>query len=237
MERINAASNGTVVHRPMMTSNREKLELSAAVRDYCEGLLCRLLWSEGASSQAVQAIGITSCQSGEGVSTVAAQLAVAAATSGGLRVLLVDANDQRPSVHQTFGVPAEPGWSDVLRDPSKASLAIQPSGAERLSLLTAGDRNNRMWPTENTDLPDVLKTFKADFPLIIFDLPAVGQTSAALRLAGLLDGILLVVEAERVRYEVARRVRETLARSNARLFGAVLNKRRQYVPNWLYRTL
>lgn len=182
-------------------------------------------------------LGITSCHRGEGVSTVASHLAVAAATGGGLPVLLVDANLSRPMIHRIFPVVQSPGWSEVLADPPGVALAIQPSGVKNLSVLPAGRSNQQKWPSDVGAISAVLKGFTADFELAIFDLPAVGQTNAAVRLAGLLDGVLLVVEAERVRHEVAQRTRELLRRANVNLLGAVLNKRRQHVPAWLYRTL
>lgn len=211
--------------------------LSDPVREYCETLLSRLLWSEDASALRLRMLGVTSCYRGEGVSTVASQLAVAGATAGGLPVLLVDANLARPVVHRTFAVSPSPGWSDVLGDPRQVNVAIRPSGVKNLSVLPAGTPDRRNWSYEGSGLGDVLKAIRTEFELVIVDLPPVGQTSAAMRLAGWMDGVLLVVEAERVRYEVAQRTRELLGRSNVHLLGAVLNKRRQYVPNWLYRTL
>ncbi len=211
--------------------------LSDPVREYCEALLYRLLWSKAPSALPLRTLGITSCHRGEGVSTVTSHLAVAAATAGGLPVLLVDANLSRPMVHRIFPVTQSPGWSEVLSDPPGMSLAIQPSGVKNLSVLPAGRPNQQNWPSNVSAISTALKRFATDFELIIFDLPAVGQTDAAIRLAGLLDGVLLIVEAERVRQEVARRTRELLRRANVNLLGAVLNKRRQHVPAWLYRTL
>jgi Mrp family chromosome partitioning ATPase len=68
-------------------------------------------------------------------------------------------------------------------------------------------------------------------------MPAVHDAGPNDRLAGLLDGVLFVIEAERVRWQVAERTTEHLRRANVRLLGAVLNKRRRHVPEWLYRTL
>ena len=172
------------------------------------------------------------------MSTVAAQLAVTAAGRGQRRVLLVDANLARPVVHRTFGVDLQPGVAEVLSDPEKVPAAIQPTGIAGLSVVAAGMPEPS--PGEALDcaaLAGVLDRLKADFDLVIFDLPASGQTGSATRLAALLDGLVMVVEAERVRWEVAQRTSELLRRAGVRLLGAVLNKRRQHVPNWLYRTL
>ena len=72
---------------------------------------------------------------------------------------------------------------------------------------------------------------------MVIDLPAVNEASWTLRLARLCDGVGLVVEAERSRLEVVQRTKELLVKSNANVLGVVVNKRRFYIPRWLYRTL
>jgi Mrp family chromosome partitioning ATPase len=84
-------------------------------------------------------------------------------------------------------------------------------------------------------LPEVLKTLRAEFSLVIVDFPPPDHASFVGRLASLLDGILLVVEAERIRADAARRQKELLVRANARFLGAVLVKERQHIPNSLAR--
>ena len=56
-------------------------------------------------------------------------------------------------------------------------------------------------------------------------------------LYGLVQGVLLVIQSERVRWPVAKRFVTDLERSGANLLGAVMNRRRQHIPGWLYRTL
>jgi Mrp family chromosome partitioning ATPase len=52
-----------------------------------------------------------------------------------------------------------------------------------------------------------------------------------------LDGVLLVVAAERVRWPVARRFVTSLQRAGGKPLGVVMNKQRRHIPDWLYRTL
>jgi Mrp family chromosome partitioning ATPase len=80
-------------------------------------------------------------------------------------------------------------------------------------------------------------TLKRDFPLIFVDLPAVDQPGACLSLVGKLDGVLLVLEAERVRSHVALQTKRLLEESHANVLGVVFNKRQNHLPGWLYRTL
>ena len=82
-----------------------------------------------------------------------------------------------------------------------------------------------------------LKLLPLHFSFVVFDLPSLEATEAGLRLASMLSGVVLVVESERVRREVARRAKQLLSHANVPLLGGVLNKRRVYLPGWLYDVL
>jgi capsular exopolysaccharide synthesis family protein len=212
--------------------------LRRELRQHYETLLHRLPWPGTASAGALKTLGLSSCQSGEGVSTVAAHLAITAASMGDHQVLLVDANFARPCVPRIFGVPGRPGLAEVLEEGRELSDVLQPSTADNLSLLVAGrpaSRHCRLYGAAGWD--GLLKELAAEFDLVVLDLPAAGQSSAALRLAGRLDGILLVVEAGRARREAARQVGDLLVRAGAHPLGAVLNKWQQHVPAWLSQML
>jgi Mrp family chromosome partitioning ATPase len=76
-----------------------------------------------------------------------------------------------------------------------------------------------------------------DYAFVVIDIPPVSEGYQPLRLGGPMDGVLLVIEAEKIRWEVAQWAKGLLEEANASLLGAVLNKRRFYVPAWLYRRL
>jgi len=185
----------------------------------------------------LKTIGITSCYTGEGVSTVAVRLAAVAAGTG-MRVLLVDLNWQRPAIHRSFNVPASPGLSEALATYPGDDVPVQATHIANLSVLTSGRTNahDNLFTSEG-NLNDLIRTLRVDFDLILFDLPACEIAESNLTFVNVLDGVVLVVEAERVRWEVARRMKALLTRSGANLLGAVLNKRRQPIPGWLYRKL
>lgn len=207
------------------------------MREHFRGLLQRLPWPGGADAPALALLGVTSCRGGEGVSTIAAQLAATAAASA-QPVLLVDANLARPSVHATFALPPAPGLAEALLERARPGDLAQRTAVPGLSILAAGAAAGRLARAcEAASLADVVDSLREGFGLVVFDLPALGAASFAARLAGLLDGVVLVVEAERTRREVVLREKETLARVNARLLGAILNRRRQHIPAWLYRML
>jgi Mrp family chromosome partitioning ATPase len=118
--------------------------------------------------------------------------------------------------------------ADALREGEACEAHVRATPLANLCVLTAGALDGQ--PSRAYDAVELgaaIKEFAVDFDLVVFDMPPAGETSFALRLAGLLDAVLLVVEAERVPAEVARRTTELLNRAQARLLGAVLNKRRE----------
>lgn len=73
--------------------------------------------------------------------------------------------------------------------------------------------------------------------LIILDTPPVLSSPLAQALAPTVDGVILVVEAERTRTEVARAAQHALTMAGAKILGVVLNKRRYHVPKRVYERL
>ena len=185
----------------------------------------------------LRTLGLTSCASGEGVSTVAAHLARAAATFGLGRVLLVDANLARPSVHHLFTLESWPGLAEVLLESVPVGDLVQPTGVTNLAVLTAGRVGQRLAQLQDALEEAPLEEFQEGFDLTLFDLPATAAGPTAARLAARLGGAVLVLEAESTPSDAASRETELLAQAGVRLLGVVFNKRRQYVPSWLHRHL
>jgi tyrosine-protein kinase Etk/Wzc len=170
----------------------------------------------------VRTLGISGCAERSGTSTIAGQLAMTAA-AGGSRVLLADANLARPAVAEWFAAAPAPGLAEVVRDGARLEESLQPSGFANLSLLAAG-YGTPPRILASPGLADILEALRAEFDLVVLDLPARLHRSPALQLAALLDGVLLVVEAGRDSWELARETRFALSRAHVSLIGAVLNK-------------
>lgn len=184
-----------------------------------------------------QKVGVTSCYTGEGVTTVAVNLAKMLSLSKNDNVVLIDGNFIQPGIHQEFALGQTPGLSEVLWDDRGMQSIIQPTDKENLYVMPAGGINKGPFQFESDRFRAVMSSLASEFRYIIFDLPAVRETSAVPRLAGNLDGIILTIAAEQVRWEVAQSVKEKLEKSGADILGAVLNKRKYHIPEWLYNKL
>ena len=204
----------------------------ASIDLYAQSLFNRL--RDSAAQPDTQIIGITACDSGAGVSTIASALARAAAL-GQFEVLLIEANGRRPSLARRFQVAADAGLAEVLSGESAWQEAVQAPHDGSLHLLPFG----KAMPTQqlglaSTAFAELTRQLREHFELIIVDLPAVEATEPTLPWTAHMDGVLLVLEADRVHEEDARAAHKALRGAQAQILGAVLNKRREHLPRWLH---
>jgi uncharacterized protein involved in exopolysaccharide biosynthesis/Mrp family chromosome partitioning ATPase len=217
------------------SDNREVTGEDENLRDLYDALRDRLLTIIGTEPEAKPYIlGITGCAKGSGVSTIAAGLALALARNGVERVVLMDANAESgaPTI---FGVNPSTGLVEMVPDGegntavTQHQMYIVPSGSSDPKPVFSS-RAHRF-----AALLQHLRNSKASF--VIVDMPPVTETGLTLRISRLLNGVLLVIAAEKVNRTVAEHAKEWLLQSEAKLIGSILNKRRQYVPDWLYSTV
>jgi polysaccharide biosynthesis transport protein len=176
-------------------------------------------------------VAVTSANRGAGVTTIAMGLAASLSETGEGNVLLVDMNVEQGAVQQFYkGKPGCP--LDHAFESEKRSGALMQSNLYVVSDSSNGDKLPRIMPKRFSSL---LPKFKAsDYDYIIFDMPPVSQTSVTARLAGHMDMVVMVVEAEKTSLEVVRRANSLLAESKANV-TAVLNKAHNYVPEKLHQ--
>ncbi|HJX30947.1 MAG TPA: CpsD/CapB family tyrosine-protein kinase, partial [Thermodesulfobacteriota bacterium] len=204
-----------------------------------EAVAERLLMGSKAQAEPQRIFSITSCRKGAGVSTVAAYLASSLARHSDGRVLLVDVNFQDPFVHQIFDISLSPGLADLSGGAYSQTSVIQPSPVNKLDVLCAGKTSmasdKRIF--ESKGFADLLKYWKHEYSFVLIDTPAVWEENYVVTLANMVDGVIMVFEAEEDRWEVAQRAKDRLAVGGATLVGGILNKRLFYVPKWLYQRL
>ena len=118
----------------------------------------------------VQTVLVTSPNPSEGKSTTAMNLAVTMAQSD-RRVLLIDADLRRPTLHKRFGLPREPGLRQLIFDDDALSLQSENVGIENLHVLTAGSiAPNPSELVSSKRMRDLLDRFKREFDVVIVDV-------------------------------------------------------------------
>ena len=140
---------------------------------------------------------VTSSRAGEGKSTTALQMARDAAAAG-RKVLLIDADMRRPSIHTLVGISRIPGLSNMLTQQLPASSVIYETKTERLFVMPSGPKPPS--PAEllgGAGFRALLTYLKEEFDQIIIDSPPVLGLADAPRLASIVDGTMIVMEANR----------------------------------------
>ncbi len=168
---------------------------------------------------------------GAGSSSLACGYSQVAVQASDRRVLLVDA--RHPGAHEEL---ARATITDtILTGRSVTSTAqLLGGGLYHNLLMSYGSeertasllKEQRFW-----------RSLTAEFDEVVIDTPAVTESQMGLVLASLVDGVVVVVEAEETLRSQVRQLVDDLRMFRANVLGTVLNKRRDYLPRWLHRRL
>jgi succinoglycan biosynthesis transport protein ExoP len=214
-------------------SVRKESERRTDLNDYYEVLRDRLISSLGPMPSGPCVLGVTSCSRGAGVSTLAAGLALAFARGGEHRVVLVN-GDTESLIPQIFGVNPVTGLTEMVADAEGNTAVTQHNHFVVPSRDTVPPATPAGYAPRFAALIQHLRNSKAGF--VIIDLPPVSETGLTLRVGRLMDGVVLVIAAENVSRHVAERVKEMMVQADVKIIGTILNKQKQYVPDWVYPT-
>ena len=166
---------------------------SLAAEQY-RSLRTRIKRSE--NGRTVRTIVVTSPNKGDGKSLTAANLAVTMAQEFQQRVLLLDADLRRPSIHKLFGFQEGPGLSDVLMGAIELNQALVEVPDYHLTLLPAGSMPSH--PAEllgSAAMRRVLDTLRTRFDRVLIDMPPVAPLADLHIVAPMADGLLMIVRA------------------------------------------
>jgi succinoglycan biosynthesis transport protein ExoP len=172
----------------------------------------------------LRTILVTSAHQGEGKSTTAVNLAIAMAMEG-RRVILVDADLRRPSLHRALELPMAPGLTDVLVGSQAVEKALQATELPGLRVLTSGPIPPNPAEILNSGLMTALigeLQEKAD--VVLFDTPPCLPVTDAQVLASKVEGVLLVAALGETKKAELKQARELFDRAHARTIGLIFNK-------------
>jgi len=167
---------------------------------------------------------VTSPGTGDGKSLVASCLAVTLA-QGKHRVVLVDADLRRPTLHTRFRVPLGPGLSELLTGQVSTADVRRHSSYEYLDLLSSGAHPPN--PSELLDsqpFKDLLAQLEQEYEWVIVDSPPVMPVTDAIIIAAAGADVIVVASAEATPLPALRGALEQLSRTRTRILGAVLNR-------------
>lgn len=172
----------------------------------------------------IRSLVITSASHSEGKSTTASNLAIVFAQEG-KRVLFIDADMRKPTMHYTFKINNSRGLSNVLARQIALKVAIQPAEIENLDLLPCGPippNPAELLSSQNMDL--LFEQALDVYDLLIFDTPPVLSVTDSVILANKCEGTILVINSGKTERDHAIKAKEAItASTKTRLLGAVIN--------------
>ena len=171
---------------------------------------------------ALKKLLITSALAGEGKTFVSTNLAQAVARERERRVLLIDADLRNPSLHLPLGAPMGPGLTQFLQGEATDAEVIQHGQEGKLCFIGAGKpASNASELLSNGRLEKLLERLTPLFDWVIIDSPPCLPVADANALAGLCDGVLMVVRAKSTPSAALEKARKELQKR--KLVGVVMN--------------
>lgn len=173
---------------------------------------------------ALRSIVVTSTGSGEGKSTVVANLAITIAQSG-KKVIIVDCDLRKPTIHKKVGVPNTEGLTNVLVQDKKIEECIVATKVSNLYALTSGPTPPN--PAEllgSKKLKHILNELSKVFDMVILDAPPVIAVTDAQILSTIVEGVLLVSSYGHTEKLGLLKSKELLDKVGAKILGVVMNK-------------
>ncbi len=200
--------------------------ISVCTRDEADRLkILRTQILNQMSEEGKNVLLVTSPSPGEGKTLTAINLAISFSHQFNKTVLLVDANIRNPSIHKYLGLDEGSGLSDYLVNHASLTDGLINPGMDRIVIFRAGTpRTNSAELLGSQRMQALLSEMKDRYPdrFIIFDSAPVLTSADPLVFANFVDGILIVVEAEKTKREDLMKVMEMM--KNKPIIGTVFNK-------------
>lgn len=186
----------------------------------------------------LKSVLVCSATTGEGATSIATGLAIAAAEKRKGPVLLIDGNVHNPQICQVFQVVGDTGLGNLLNDSGEASGVAQRTAIPNLSVIGVGAvPADHIQALEPMKFRSLLETLALTYSFIVVDGPSVNASPESLLYAPQVDRVLLVVSAGKTRVPVAAKALAKLADVGCTNAEVILNRRTFVIPQVIYEKL
>jgi capsular exopolysaccharide synthesis family protein len=194
-------------------------------------LLCR-----NQQGRRLRTLMFTGIDHGIGVTTAVVNFGRALAETSGRRVLIIDINLRTPRLHSIFKLNPDDGITELFLDNGVKTCAFKKVAEGQLSVITCGknysDGANYF---ERERIAVLIKEALDKFDFVILDTAPITKFADPQAICSLADGVLLVIQSGKTRPQQALRAKKELEDAGGKLLGVILNKRKYYIPEWIYR--
>lgn len=180
----------------------------------------------------------TGIDHGIGVTTAVVNFGRALAETSSRKVLIIDINLRTPQLHSIFKLNPDNGITELFLDNRVKTCAFKKVGEGQLSVITCGrncsDGANYF---ERERIEVLIREALDKFDFVLLDSAPITKFADSQAICSLVDGTLLVIQAGKTRPQQALRAKKELEEAGGKLLGVILNKRKYYIPEWIYRRL
>ena len=178
---------------------------------------------------------LSSCRHQAGTTTVAWNLVRHINNLHENSVVFVEANLRRPSLAGSLGLEAAPGFHEFATGAASLEEVTQWPDENSFPVITAGGgESENPWNFSRKQLQQAVSAIQEKFSIAIFDTAPLQTYPETVSIARHLDGLILILQAEHDKWEVAKLAIETASSAGVKTLGSILNKKPLYIPKWLY---
>jgi non-specific protein-tyrosine kinase len=209
-------------------------DLAQTSPEWCKELMTRLQ-TQFIDSK-IKSLLFTGTVQKSGASKTSADFASSMAIAFQHKVLLIDANLRTPGIHKFFKNDNAIGLFDIFlnRQPR-----IEKNSSSNLYVVTCNKNITREIDSffGSDRFKEFIDKVSESFDFVILDGPPVTSCSESLAIGAKVDGVILILEAGKTRRSVAVKAKKEIENAGGNFLGVVLNKRKYYIPQWVYKWL
>lgn len=181
-------------------------------------------------------IVFTSAVKGEGKTTVISAFSRVLAIGGSQRLCIVDCSIRNPGLHRLFGVDNKQGIIDYLDGKVELQAIVHEIG--NIDLIPAGvtadiDVSIPLFNSER--MAQAVRQLSETYDYVLIDTPAILEAAETPIISSYVDGVILIVHTGSTRREVIKRAMLMVEKLDGRFIGTVLNRKKYYIPEFIYR--
>ena len=207
-------------------SNQRSAAILARSDTAYRGLLYTLFQQLRSSTSNGVIVALTSANSGEGVTHSITALINILSKDGATRILRLDAHH----------------LSEISVAPQEISQYCQQIDSNLYEFVGGSISSKKAdlsfsWVGNWKYRGDCIEEFRKQFDYVLIDCPAINAAGDVLSLAPLVDGVIMIIQADRTRIDQIHHAEKSIQFARGKLIGHIFNKRTFHVPTWLYKRL
>lgn len=232
---LTGTSVGVAARTDKETVTESAIALAPSIREESYKLVQTLFLTPPSS---IKSAIFAAIDSGNGCSRLCAIAAQSLAENVSGSVCLLEGNFRNPTLPEIFGADQDSGLTDCLTQEGAVQQFAKPIVRNNLWLLSGGSHAKSSVSLLNSGrMKERMAELRSAFDYVLIDGPPLNAYADSMVLGRLVDGIVLVLEANATRRETALRIAESLRSAKIPVLGAVLNNRTFPIPAVLYKRL